>query len=918
MPVWLPAARLAERRAAVAGPLAPLAASLAADLAPLLDAELPLPAAKARLTRAGGRCPVDAALLVFDPRAPHRHRCAVCGAEYEGEAHDRWWSMGFHLWLAERAVHAAALHALLGDARQAAFACDVLARYTEAYLRYPNADNVLGPSRPFFSTYLESIWLLQLCVALDLLEGVAGPDSLGAAVRERVVAPSMALVASYDEGDSNRQVWNDAALLAAARLLGDEGVAERALWGPSGLAAHLGRALLADGSWYEGENYHLFAHRGLWYGVQLASAWGAELPAELLARFDAGFETPFLTALPDLTFPARRDSQYAVSLRQWRFAELAELGLARRPESRVLRAALARLYDGGAPQRDTGRARSTAEAERNEPAAALDRADLGWRSLLFALPVLPELTASTPASVLLPAQGLAVLRRDGGRLYAALDYGLSGGGHGHPDRLDVLLSVGDERWLDDPGTGSYVDPTLHWYRSTLAHHAPLLNGRSQPPADGVLRAWEERGGAGWVDAEVALAPGVTLRRALVAMPDYLVDELSWFADAPVTLDLPLHAPVAPDVAGGWTGDLLDVEGAGFLRDIQRLERETGGVVPLRRAGEERPAGWVLGDGEQEWWRAVAPGAPGRPSAPMHLVRLRGATGVLRTVWSWRGAVCDAWLADGVVHLRLADGGCHAHARAPHGWHVDLAVGTARSSVDLAGQVAGAPAAGAPAAGAPAAGAPVQPSAQAIAPPAAALSLAVPRRFELGEAQYRRSEPDWREAGAPSATVELSAVDEALVVRVDVRKPALAFVPPGAVNEMDNERPDINGDGVQLHLAPDPPGSDADALGWLLVPELAGGVRVVPLGAGTDLPVTAAWRRTPGGYALEARLPLAGLRARGVAGPRVRLAVIVNESAPGRERRRGQLVLGGVAGEHVYLRGDRHDLRRAPTFVLPDA
>ena len=35
-------------------------------------------------------------------------------------------------------------------------------------------DNVLGPSRPFFSTYLESIWLLQLCVALDMLEGSGG------------------------------------------------------------------------------------------------------------------------------------------------------------------------------------------------------------------------------------------------------------------------------------------------------------------------------------------------------------------------------------------------------------------------------------------------------------------------------------------------------------------------------------------------------------------------------------------------------------------------------------------------------------------------------------------------------------------------------------------------------------------------
>ena len=37
---------------------------------------------------------------------------------------------------------------------------------------------------------------------------------------------------------------------------------------------------------------------------------------------------------------------------------------------------------------------------------------------------------------------------------------------------------GSARWLDDMGTGSYVDPSLHWYRSTLAHNAPLLDGKS--------------------------------------------------------------------------------------------------------------------------------------------------------------------------------------------------------------------------------------------------------------------------------------------------------------------------------------------------------------------------------------------------------------------------------------------------------
>jgi site-specific DNA recombinase len=48
---------------------------------------------------------------------------------------------------------------------------------------------------------------------------------------------------------------------------------------------------------------------------------------------------------------------------------------------------------------------------------------------------------------------------------------------------------------------------------------------------------------------------------------------------------------------------------------------------------------------------------------------------------------------------------------------------------------------------------------------------------------------------------------------------------------------------------------------------------------------------------------------------IKLDVIVNETAPGRERRRGQLVMSGAEGEFVYLAGDRHDPSRLLPFVV---
>src|SRR2546427_9622707 len=117
----------------------------------------------------GGVCPDDGAPLVFDPWSPHAHRCARCGRTFTGERHDRNWARYQHLWLAERAAHLAALAALDGNEAAGARAAEILRAYARTYMRYPNRDNVLGPSRLFFSTYLESLWLCSYLAAAVLL-----------------------------------------------------------------------------------------------------------------------------------------------------------------------------------------------------------------------------------------------------------------------------------------------------------------------------------------------------------------------------------------------------------------------------------------------------------------------------------------------------------------------------------------------------------------------------------------------------------------------------------------------------------------------------------------------------------------------------------------------------------------------------
>ena len=886
-----------DRKPIVGGPLQPLVQSLSSDLHDAMATPLHVPDQKALLSRQGGRCPKDGAMLEFDPGSPHSHTCPACGQAYQGELHERFWIYWYQLWLAERAVHAAALGTVANDAKAERFALDILEAYCDHYPRYPNVDNALGPTRPFFSTYIESIWLLQLCVAADLLEAHAGSPIIDR-FRDVVAEPSARLISSFDEGLSNRQVWNNAALIAAYRLLGRNDDAEAVIWAESGVVTHLSEALLQDGMWYEGENYHFFAHRGLWYCMQLSSRMDAEIPADLIQRYDAGFRAPFLTALPDLTFPSRRDSQYAVSLRQWRFAEMCELGLARN-DDRILRGMLARLYGDDLPQTDTGRWKSTAEAERNLPASRLTRADLGWKSLLFARSTLERSEPAPLPSVLLEAQGIGVLRREHGRVYVALDYGVSGGGHGHPDRLNLLVSDGDRRILDDMGTGSYVDPSLHWYRSTLAHNAPMVSARSQERVDGELLAFEDRGAAGWMSAHADIAFGATATRTVVVMPNYLLDEVTWGVPWQYKVfDLPLHFDLLP---AEWSnaGDPATLSGSGGLEDGFRFLRDARCVrlLPASTMAElEGPDGcaWLAADQDVELWTALGPGAPGKADRRMMIVRSHELMGTLRWMWSWTGAArAQALFPSPIIETGVER---HDHLRVEHGWQVAIHVGSARSTIDLEARTTAA---------AVDARRPMGFSPQSVRAYGKGLSNHAHLEFTLGEGSYRRSEETWREAGSPTARVTIRRNDDVVTLKVSVDGDR-SFVHPDAINRLDNEAADINGAGLQLYL-----GWGDEKAGYVIVPRVGGDDTAVrPIdGWGGSIPIDTAWRPTESGYEIAVRFQS---HETGFG-----LDLIVNEKPSGRERRRGQLVMSGAKGEYVYLRGDRHDHHRLISFGFND-
>jgi hypothetical protein len=920
---------LNERRAIVASSadLQRLLAHLRERARPLLERMPLIPEHKALLSIDGGVCPDDGAALTFDPWSATEHRCPRCGKTWRGHRHDAYWARFQHLWLVERAAHLATIAALgdQDDCTAANRASEILATYGERYWRYPNRDNVLGPSRLFFSTYLESIWTSNYLAAAMTLRTAGLLDEGTTKLVNQVAEEAATLIGDYDEGFSNRQTWNNTALTAVAVWFEDEELAQRALEGDTGLVAHLGRGFGRDGMWFEGENYHLFAVRGLLAGVAWARLAGLDFWSDerLAPRIAAALRAPTLTALPDFTFPARKDSRFGLSLAQPAFLELWEIGLAGLTSSGLgaelgdeLTSWLAALY-----------ALPPSRPERLDyylhdfgvPAAKGGRSSLSWWSLLEILPALPPVeTPRQPKSVLLETQGLAVLRR--ADRYVSLETRSAGGGHGHPDQLHLTLFADGVYWLPDPGTGDYVTRDLFWYRSPLAHNAPQLVG--EPPADDTrCECFAEESDWAWVRGRSG-----TVSRTVVTGPSYIVDVVELSAHEEHLVELPWHFAGAGDIEtrGHWTAaDDVTVE---FVTRVERFVTEASGPLVLQQTADgAQLTAHVLFEGDL--FQAEGPPLPGQTErAAFYLIRARGRNLRIVTILephAAQAAVRTVRIRGEAVEVETT-AGIDRHRPGSADWTIETA---SAPPVVLRGARETPP----PFKSMVEIDLPTPVTAAAFrvgTPPALDGTLegfeqAEPLQLTL-EDQYRRSEDAYPGPDELSAIAYAAWDESALYLAVEVSKPDLCLRPHDAAPLLlDNEPDDIHSDGLQLYIASARATNGAsDAVGYLVVPESNGrGIRASVTsdtrGIATPSAVRGGWQRMEqgGGYRVTLAIPwppAEGLRPH--AGAHAHFDLIVNELLPGRMRRSGQLVWSGGNG-WVWLRGDRQDPSRFGVLEL---
>lgn len=478
-------------------------------------------------------CPKHDVELLYEDGRPYEHRCRVDTTEsYNGGKYDAAWAGWYNRLVASRLVWMGILYRLYEDDRYAEAGKEILIRFAELYLKYPTSNTILGPAHVFFGTLSESFWGVDMAYGYDLLYDYQGfTDADRKKLKDEFFYPLAKITQLFPETASNRQLWYNNVSAAVGFLFDDKELIDFALKGKYGFYWQLGSALPESGFWAEWSGYHFVALRGMIHLAEMARHNGIDLyHLEIAGRsMKKMLDVPFDVILPNYEFPRIKDSGGGNILE---YATYYEIGYAVYKDPKYL--ALLNLTNVVRGKQVVGETSALGEADAPV-------------TMFNVEPQLPQLSSDIipDKSTNLEGNGFSVLRNGVGKerrsLY--LDYGIMGGEHGHPDRLQIGYYANGRNWILDPLNESYFNPNLQlWFRQTVAHNTPVIDQTSQTWTNGYgvfYRAVPSLQVAS--GASTTTYPGSKTTRTLVQVGDYFLDLVDFESPDSRTIDWPLHS-----------------------------------------------------------------------------------------------------------------------------------------------------------------------------------------------------------------------------------------------------------------------------------------------------------------------------------------------------------------------------------------
>jgi len=398
----------------------------------------------------------------------HLHQCPVGKELYSGWPYNDVLLYSVHNAYLASVRDLGLAYFLTGDETYAESARNILVQYADKYLTYPIHD-VYGQEGRDASIAGARIHVQTLDEAAHILDAIWGYDlayeSLDVSTRLHIEndfsRPAVEVVRRFDVGVDNWQCWHNAAVGCIGLVLGDNEIVDWAINGQSGLLFQLRNGVLSDGFWHEASiSYHFYVLKAMIWLAESSIRNGLDIGQDSIALYESMFDAPLKLAYPDLRIPAVDDGDIFSLQRpasDWYNPGMYEVGY-----TRFQRPCYAAIVEN---------------SDKDSLSALL------WGE--------PDLQADAciifDEPALLDGRGLAILKCKENNVYILMDYGVAGGGHGHLDKLNLVIFCLGEEFAPEPGRASYALPLRQdWYVQTLSHNTVLVNQSSQQLVDGEL------------------------------------------------------------------------------------------------------------------------------------------------------------------------------------------------------------------------------------------------------------------------------------------------------------------------------------------------------------------------------------------------------------------------------------------------
>jgi len=481
-----------------------------------------------------------------------------------------------HQILARKAEILAVAYLLTDDKKYADKSAEIILKYADAYTNYP-LTRMRG--RVMWGESLqEALWFYRLVLAYDeVADSGVFTSQQKKHVEDDLMRPAVKIFKVDDYSSdpraedihfrcANFQTWHNLCVGLAGLCIGDNEMISYAIDGPYGFKHEIGHDVRDDDVFWERSlSYHGFALFPLDLLAESSYHCGIDLFHEKIPdiiedvrdnyavngdngpkTFKMMFDAPFYYIFPDKTGADVADSEREVFAGNWNY-----------------RLAYQRYHDPKYAWYLKGRDDSN-----------------DYRSLFFKQPDLENadfhLQGQTKFgtngvvqedSTLFPSTGYTVLRQpttdksgfpDLDSLALNFNCGPFGGGHGHPDKLSIVLYANQRQWLPDFGSFDYDSPMKgEWTAQTVSHNTVVVDQISQYPTGTGNEAYPSEAlpkkaigkidlfhadpitsiTSGWTDS---VYDGITMRRTLVHLGQGILDLYSLKSSQPHVYDYVLH------------------------------------------------------------------------------------------------------------------------------------------------------------------------------------------------------------------------------------------------------------------------------------------------------------------------------------------------------------------------------------------